>query len=80
MADLRPLGLVPMRHVPAYHEQLERAGLDVGVIECPFWSPRGEFRLADPDGYCLMISDQGFPQPIHSVSTGFVRPALSVAA
>jgi hypothetical protein len=25
-------------------------------ITTPFYAPRGEFRLVDPDGYCLMIT------------------------
>lgn len=32
------------------------AGLDPGPIETPFYAPRGEFRLVDPDGYVLMIT------------------------
>jgi catechol 2,3-dioxygenase-like lactoylglutathione lyase family enzyme len=35
---------------------LERAGISVGPIEYPFYAPRGEFRVTDPDGYSLMIT------------------------
>jgi Glyoxalase/Bleomycin resistance protein/Dioxygenase superfamily len=28
----------------------------VGPIEYPFYAPRGEFRVHDPDGYVLMIT------------------------
>lgn len=37
-------------------EVLVAAGLQPGPIETPFYAPRGEFRLADPDGYILMIA------------------------
>lgn len=42
--------------VEEMHAQLESAGVDVGEIETPFYCPTGEFRVADPDGYCLMIT------------------------
>ena len=42
--------------VAAYREQLIQAGVDAGPIQSPFWAPRGEFRVIDPDGYVLMIS------------------------
>ena len=35
---------------------LLEAGLDPGPISMPFYAPKGEFRLTDPDGYVLMIS------------------------
>ncbi len=38
------------------HAGLQAAGVTVGPIETPFWSPRGEFRVADPDGYALMFA------------------------
>ena len=38
------------------HQAFAAAGLAPGPIETPFYAPQGEFRLADPDGYCLMIS------------------------
>jgi hypothetical protein len=42
--------------VSAYHEQLESKGVKVGPIKYPFYSPRGEFRIDDPDGYTLFVS------------------------
>ena len=30
--------------------------VEVGEITTPFWAPRGEFRLHDPDGYVLMVT------------------------
>jgi hypothetical protein len=41
--------------VAAARGELEALGLDPGPITTPFYAPRGEFRLADPDGYCLMV-------------------------
>ncbi len=38
------------------HAMLQAAEVPVGPIETPFWSPRGEFRVVDPDGYALMFS------------------------
>ena len=42
--------------VPAMHAELAAAGLDVGAITTPFYAPRGEFRVTDPDGYTLMFT------------------------
>lgn len=42
--------------VAAKRDELAAAGITVGEIATPFYSPRGEFRVADPDGYVLMIS------------------------
>ncbi|MEP6471817.1 MAG: VOC family protein, partial [Acidobacteriota bacterium] len=41
--------------VAATRAELERAGVGVGAISYPFYAPRGEFRVHDPDGYVLMI-------------------------
>ncbi len=38
------------------HQALAAAGAEVGPVATPFYAPQGEFRLTDPDGYCLMIS------------------------
>lgn len=45
--------------VPAFREELQRNGIPVGEIEYPFYAPQGEFRVTDPDGYCLMITHAG---------------------
>jgi catechol 2,3-dioxygenase-like lactoylglutathione lyase family enzyme len=37
-------------------ERLEAAGVRAGEIKYPFYAPRGEFRIEDPDGYVLMIT------------------------
>jgi catechol 2,3-dioxygenase-like lactoylglutathione lyase family enzyme len=42
--------------VSAFRSLLIEAGLDVGPIQYPFYAPRGEFRVTDPDGYVLMVS------------------------
>ena len=42
--------------VAAKHTELAAAGLAVGEITTPFYNPRGEFRVVDPDGYVLMIT------------------------
>jgi len=36
--------------------QLVAQGLRPGDIGYPFYLPRGEFGIEDPDGYCLMIA------------------------
>ena len=35
---------------------LAKASEPVGDIKYPFFAPRGEFRITDPDGYVLMIT------------------------
>ena len=42
--------------VPAAHGELRAANIDVGDIAYPFYCPRGEFRVTDPDGYTVMIT------------------------
>jgi hypothetical protein len=42
--------------VAAFREELLRKGLQPGPITTPFYSPRGEFPLSDPDGYRLVIA------------------------
>jgi catechol 2,3-dioxygenase-like lactoylglutathione lyase family enzyme len=37
----------------ATRAELVELGLKPGPIETPFHAPNGEFRLEDPDGYCL---------------------------
>lgn len=38
------------------HRTATDLGLSPAPLCYPFYSPRGEFRLIDPDGYCLMVS------------------------
>jgi catechol 2,3-dioxygenase-like lactoylglutathione lyase family enzyme len=42
--------------VALMHARLAGAGLEPGPIARPFYNPRGEFRLADPDGYVVMVA------------------------
>jgi uncharacterized glyoxalase superfamily protein PhnB len=42
--------------VTATRARLAEAGIAVGAIEYPFYAPRGEFRVTDPDGYVLMVT------------------------
>ncbi len=35
---------------------LVEAGLRPGEITTPFYAPRGEFELVDPDGYIVMVT------------------------
>jgi hypothetical protein len=39
-----------------YREDLLAAGVEAGDVSYPFYAPRGEFRVTDPDGYALMIT------------------------
>ena len=43
-------------NVAATRSAFESAGVAVGRIEYPFYAPRGEFRVSDPDGYVLMVT------------------------
>lgn len=42
--------------VGTMHGQLADAGINPGPIANPFYNPQGEFRLADPDGYAVMVT------------------------
>jgi hypothetical protein len=42
--------------LPAKHVELLAKGMAAGPIERPFYAPRGEFRVTDPDGYALMLT------------------------
>ena len=42
--------------VAAFRRSLIEVGVDAGPITTPFYAPRGEFRVTDPDGYVLMIT------------------------
>jgi hypothetical protein len=42
--------------VAAFRSKLLESGVDAGPVQHPFWAPRGEFRVTDPDGYALLIS------------------------
>jgi hypothetical protein len=42
--------------VPALREHLIVEGIETGPIQYPFYAPRGEFRIQDPDGYVIMVT------------------------
>jgi hypothetical protein len=42
--------------VPSFRAALQSEGVAVGEIQYPFYAPRGEFRVADPDGFVLMVT------------------------
>jgi len=42
--------------IAATREELAAKGLRVGEMTYPFYCPKGEFRLEDPDGYVLMLT------------------------
>ena len=42
--------------VAGYRTELESKGVKAGPMMYPFYSPRGEFRIDDPDGYTLFVS------------------------
>jgi uncharacterized glyoxalase superfamily protein PhnB len=42
--------------MPAYRQQLIERGIAVSEVKYPFWSPRGEFRVDDPDGWSWIIT------------------------
>lgn len=44
--------------VAALREELEREGVPVGEIDHPEYMPNGVFRMADPDGYVLLIAQR----------------------
>src|SRR5215208_3682816 len=42
--------------VAAARASLVEAGLNPGAIATPFYAPRGEFEIVDPDGYVVMVT------------------------
>ena len=42
--------------VAAARASLINAGLNAGEITTPFYAPRGEFEVVDPDGYVVMVT------------------------
>ena len=42
--------------IAAVHAELAAQGLAVGEMAFPFYCPKGEFRIVDPDGYVLMLT------------------------
>jgi len=42
--------------VTGMHADLRSNGVATGAIDYPFYCPRGEFRVTDPDGYTVMVT------------------------
>jgi catechol 2,3-dioxygenase-like lactoylglutathione lyase family enzyme len=42
--------------VAALREYLIAEGIEAGPLQGPFYAPRGEFRIQDPDGYVVMVT------------------------
>ncbi len=42
--------------VEAAYASFVEAGLNSGAITKPFYSPRGEFKTVDPDGYVVIVA------------------------
>ena len=45
--------------VTAARASLIESGLSPGEITMPFYAPRGEFEIVDPDGYIVMVTHTG---------------------
>ena len=45
-----------VENMPAYRQHLVDRGVQVGEIKYPFWSPGGEFRVDDPDGWTWIVT------------------------
>ena len=42
--------------IKAYREAVIARGVEVGEVKYPFWSPGGEFRVDDPDGWTWQVT------------------------
>ena len=42
--------------VAAFRSKLLESGVEASPITHPFYAPRGEFRVSDPDGYAFMVT------------------------
>jgi catechol 2,3-dioxygenase-like lactoylglutathione lyase family enzyme len=47
----------------ALRNRLLAEGIKVSEISHPEYLPEGEFKMADPDGYCLMVAQSGRDTP-----------------
>lgn len=43
----------------ALREHLLASGVNVSAITYPEYMPKGEIRIEDPDGYCLLVGQAG---------------------
>jgi len=42
--------------VAGFRSRLLESGVEASPITYPFYAPRGEFRVTDPDGYAVMVT------------------------
>lgn len=42
--------------VSVLRDRLLAEGVEAGAIAYPFYAPRGEFRVTDPDGYAILVT------------------------
>ena len=42
--------------VAAFRDEVIAAGVEASAISYPFFAPRGEFRVTDPDGHVMMVT------------------------
>jgi len=45
--------------VKTFREEFIKNGVECSEITYPFYCPKGEFRVTDPDGWCLMVTHAG---------------------
>ena len=46
-----------VQQVAGYRDELITRGITVGELEYPFYSPKGEFRIDDPDGFTILVTE-----------------------
>lgn len=56
LAEPRVLFYLYCDDVAAARAELVALGIRCGEIATPFYAPRGEFELRDPDGYLLVVT------------------------
>ena len=49
--------------VAAYRAELATRGINVGPLTYPAYMPECEFRIDDPDGYCLLVGQSDEVSP-----------------
>jgi len=58
-SDQAVLFYVYVADVEAFRGRLLLDGIEAGAVRHPFYAPRGEFRVTDPDGYVVMVTHAG---------------------
>ena len=43
-------------NVVSMRKALTAKGIETGLLKFPFYAPKGEFRITDPDGYVLVVT------------------------